>query len=199
MANILTPTEASNVLRCAVTDAEMLALLPLVDAHIKNASGRDWALDATIRPEAKSAARMLLVRWHEDPGGMAAGNALGFGLMSVLVQLEALALQLAADGVPDEALELEKTNILGEMAVTASIVLVFNHEMAAGATSAVTLKEAASGTTVAVVGSLDTTAKILTVNPTPTLTAETVYLLEITDAPDVYGQALTTSFTFRTA
>lgn len=97
MANILTAAEAATVLRCDQADADMLQLLPSVDAYLKNATGRDWAADTPIRPEAKSAARMLLVRWHEDPGGMAAGSALGFGLSACLVQLEAVALQLAAE------------------------------------------------------------------------------------------------------
>lgn len=41
MANILTASEASAVLRCETTDADMLALLPLVDAYIRNATGHD--------------------------------------------------------------------------------------------------------------------------------------------------------------
>jgi hypothetical protein len=97
MVNILTATEAANVLRCADDDPAMLDLLPQVDAYIKTATGRDWTVDNPVRPEAKSAARMLLVRWHEDPGGMAAGSALGWGLTSVLLQLEVLALELAAE------------------------------------------------------------------------------------------------------
>ena len=94
MANILTPAEAATVLRVAEDDQNMLDLLPQVDAYLEMASGRDWAADEPIRPEAKSAARMLLVRWYEDPGGMAAGSALGFGLQAAVVQLEALALSL---------------------------------------------------------------------------------------------------------
>lgn len=97
MANILTETEAANILRCAEDDPAMLDLLPQVDAYIAQATGRDWENDDPIPPEAKSAARMLLVRWHEDPGGMAAGAALGYGLAAVMAQLEALALTLAAE------------------------------------------------------------------------------------------------------
>lgn len=94
MANILTAAEAANVLRCSATDAEMLALLPLVDAYVKNATGRDWAADAVIQPVAKNAARMLLVLWHENPGMAAAGiTSLDHGLTAALVQLEATALQ----------------------------------------------------------------------------------------------------------
>lgn len=92
MANILTATEAANVLRTLTTDAEMLAILPLVDEYVKNATGRDWTADATIHPAAKSAARMLLVMYHENPGMMANGQApLGYGLSSALVQLEGIA------------------------------------------------------------------------------------------------------------
>ena len=94
MASILTTAEAANVLRTTQDDQTMLDLLPQVDAYIKNATGRDWTLDTPISPEAKSAARMLLVRWHEDPGQMAAGT-LTFGLTAALVQLEAIALELA--------------------------------------------------------------------------------------------------------
>lgn len=91
--DILSPAEAAVVLRCEDDDPDMLALLPLVDSYIKNATGRDWTVDAVIAPEAKSAARMLLVLWHEDPGRMASGEtALGFGLSACLVQLEAMAL-----------------------------------------------------------------------------------------------------------
>lgn len=93
MANILTSTEGANVLRCEATDADMLALLPLVDTYLKNATGRDWTADSTIHPTAKAAARMLLVMWHEDPGRLSSGGSLGFGLQAALTQLQALALQ----------------------------------------------------------------------------------------------------------
>lgn len=94
MANILTATEASTVLRCTVSDADMLVLLPLVDAYIKQASGRDWSQESPIPNEAKSAARMLLVCWHENPSMVSNENAsLGFGLTSCLLHLEVLALR----------------------------------------------------------------------------------------------------------
>jgi hypothetical protein len=92
--NILTATEAANALRAATTDPDMLALLPLVDAYIYRATGYDWTKDTTIRPEAKAAARMLIVQWHENPGMMAINqNVLPFGLLAALTQLEAIALQ----------------------------------------------------------------------------------------------------------
>jgi hypothetical protein len=198
VANILTASEGSNVLRCSASDPELLALLPLVDAYLKNATGRDWTLDSTVRPEAKSAARMLLVRWHEDPGAMAAGSALGFGLSACLVQLEALALQLASSGVPDEVLQLVSTNISGEMAVDANLVLVFNHPMGSAATARVILKDAA-GATVASANALDVTGKILTINPTASLNAGASYTVDVDQAADLYGQTLDTEILFVTA
>lgn len=104
--NILTATEAAYVLRCADDEPLMLTLLPQVDAYIKMATGRDWTADATIRPEAKAAARILIVRWHEDPGSLAASPSLGFGQQAALLQLGVLALELEGAGVPDEPLRL---------------------------------------------------------------------------------------------
>lgn len=94
MANILSASEAATVLRCETTDADMLALLSLVDVYVKNATGHDWTTDSPIRSEAKAAARMLLVLWHENPGMISSGmTTLGFGLSAVLVQLEAIAMR----------------------------------------------------------------------------------------------------------
>lgn len=98
MANILTADDAANVLRTTKTDQTMLDLLPGVDAYIKMATGRDWTLDTVIRPEAKSAARMLLVMWHEAPAMIGQGlTSLPHGLAAALTQLEALALELAEE------------------------------------------------------------------------------------------------------
>lgn len=88
---ILTAAEGSEVLRCEVDDSEMLELLPLIDDYIKDATGHDWAADTTIHPKAKSAARMLLVMWHENPGMIQQQGGLSFGLKAVLAQLEAAA------------------------------------------------------------------------------------------------------------
>lgn len=94
MTTILTAVEASNALRCAVDDPAMLDLLPQVDGYIVNATGHDWAADAAINPVAKAAARMLLVKWHEDPGMNATQAAsLAFGLTACLLQLEAVETQ----------------------------------------------------------------------------------------------------------
>ncbi len=98
MANILTAQEAASVLRISAADAVMLALLPQVDAYIQTATGRDWTADSPIRPEAKAAARMLIVQWYENPAMVGSGLAvLAFGLKAALTQLEAIALQLAED------------------------------------------------------------------------------------------------------
>ena len=202
MANILTAVEAANVLRCLTTDALMLQLLPQVDKYIYTATGRNWTLDSTIEPTAKSAAQMLLVMWHEAPGQIGQGiTSLPWGLSAALVQLEALALQLETSGVPDEALKLQTSmpvdGAIG-VAIGANLTLVFNHEMDSSATSAVILKTAA-GATVTTVNSLDVTKKILTVNPSASLTADARYTLEIVDAPDIYGQTLEQDIGFETA
>jgi len=102
VANILTTAEAASVLRCSPDNPEMLYLLPQVDAYIRQATGRDWTADAVIAPEAKNAARMLLVLWFENPGMVASGIAtLNHGLTAVLTQLEALALHYHTfEGLP---------------------------------------------------------------------------------------------------
>jgi hypothetical protein len=89
MANILTASEAATVLRIEEDSQTLLDLLPAIDAYIKGATGHDWAADSPVIPEAKSAARILLVRWHEDPGALA--GTLTLGQSAVLVQLESLA------------------------------------------------------------------------------------------------------------
>jgi len=89
---ILSTIEASTVLRCAENDPDMLRLLPLVDTYLANATGIDWS-GSDAPNEAKSAARMLLVMWHENPGMInVSQSSLGFGLAAVLMQLKVLAL-----------------------------------------------------------------------------------------------------------
>jgi len=75
----------------------MLDLLPLVDSYVNNATGWDWTAEypEQSEPEAKAAARILLVQWHEDPGRINAGGALGLGFNAAIMQLKALALELA--------------------------------------------------------------------------------------------------------
>jgi len=93
MANILTATEAANVLRCDEDDPLMLDLLPAIDAHIRRATGHNWAADNPVLDDAKAAARMLLVMWHEDPAQVGSASSLPIGFTAALVQLEALALR----------------------------------------------------------------------------------------------------------
>lgn len=98
MANVLTAVEAATVLRIDESDQNMLDLLLQVDAYIQNATGRDWTQDNPVRPEAKSAARMLLTMWFENPAMLASGiTVLNFGLMAALVHLESIALQLESE------------------------------------------------------------------------------------------------------
>jgi hypothetical protein len=88
MTNILTATEAAQFVRTETTDAVMLALLPMVDEYLYNATGHEWNNDSTINPTAKLAAGMLLVSWYDNPSqiGMPVSGA-------PLVQLEAEALK----------------------------------------------------------------------------------------------------------
>ena len=202
MTNILTAAEAAIVLRVDATDPAMLQLLPMVDGYIKTATGRNWTADTTIEPMAKAAAQILLVQWYETPGMLGQGlTTLAAGLTACLAQLEALALELETSGVPEEYLKLATSmpaDGAEDIAITANLVLIFNHAMDSGVTSAVALKTAA-GVAVPSTNSLDVTSKILTVNPTSSLVADTEYVLVITAAADIYGQTLTEDITFTTA
>ena len=91
--HILTTAEAAAVLRCDEDDQNMLLLLPAIDAYIKMGTGHDWAADSTIREEAKNAARIALVQWHEDPGmTLSELRTLSLGFNACMTQLEAIAL-----------------------------------------------------------------------------------------------------------
>lgn len=90
MTNILTPTEGANFVRTDTADAVMLQLLPLVDQYLLNATGHDWAADATIHNTAKIAAGMLLVAWYDNPTQLGVAPET---VSSALVQLEAEALK----------------------------------------------------------------------------------------------------------
>jgi hypothetical protein len=94
MTNILTAAEASRVLRDIPEDDDlMLELLPSVDRHIETATGRAWQNDDPIDEAAKSAARMLLTMWYENPAMVGKVDVLTYGLNAALTQLEALALK----------------------------------------------------------------------------------------------------------
>jgi len=91
---ILTAAEAANTIRTSADDPAMLDLLESVDDYIKNATGRDWASDATINRTAKSAARMLLAMWYDNPSMQNVSTVpLSAGLTAALTQLEALVLR----------------------------------------------------------------------------------------------------------
>ena len=94
MTSILTPTEAATVFRCEIDDENMLGLLDQVDAYIENATGWKWTEDEVINVTAKSAARMLLVQWYENPAQLGSELVLSFGLNAVLLQLKAEAVRL---------------------------------------------------------------------------------------------------------
>jgi hypothetical protein len=202
MANILTAAEAAIVLRCEATDADMLQLLPVVDAYIKLATGRDWTLDTTIEPLAKGAARILLTQWHEDPGMMIAGAAnMSGGLRACLAQLEAKALLLVDEGIPTEALELVSAPEDGELTVAISVrpLLVFNHAMRDYRSEPILYLYTAAGVPVPMTLTIDSTNKRFTITPTSSLAAGTEYKVVFTNAADVFGQTLTQTIRFRTA
>ena len=94
MTTILTAAEAAHTLRDLPEDDElMLELLPEVDSTIYLATGRKWENDSPIHPSAKSAARMLLTQYYENPAMLGKVDVLSYGITSKLTQLEALALQ----------------------------------------------------------------------------------------------------------
>lgn len=88
---ILTEQEAVAVLKLgAASDyPELDIILPAVDDFIKTATGKDWALDASIDPTAKMTAAVLLVRWFEDPGMIGKVDNADKGLIGLIGQLQA--------------------------------------------------------------------------------------------------------------
>lgn len=86
---ILTDVQAANFLRTQTTDAVMLQLMSLVDEYLLNATGHDWASDATKDKTAITAAGMLLTHWYDNPSLIGQAPA---ALSANLVQLEAKAL-----------------------------------------------------------------------------------------------------------
>jgi phi13 family phage major tail protein len=83
------------------------------------------------------------------------------------------------------------------VAVDKTITLTFNNKLQASAINNVVLSEA-DGTLVACTNSLDTTGKIMTVNPDSSLGAATVHILAI-GVVDIYGQDLQAVVNFTTA
>ncbi|MFW6029143.1 MAG: hypothetical protein ACOCRO_02695 [Halanaerobiales bacterium] len=70
-------------------------IYPGVEAHIKEATGKDWGetteIYNVIDPLAKMVASILLVRWFEDPGQI--GKINDVAVLSMINQLEAKVLQ----------------------------------------------------------------------------------------------------------
>jgi hypothetical protein len=93
--HILTADEAARTLRTLATDPIMLDLLPAVDKYIRNATDHDWTADTTVSETAKSAARMLLTMYYENPAMIGSEHVLSFGLHAVLTQLEAEAFTIS--------------------------------------------------------------------------------------------------------
>jgi len=91
--NILSTAEAAAFLKCDQDDPIMLLLLPEIDEYIKIGTGHNYAADLTVPPAAKSAARNLLVQWHEDPGMLTGSQAtvLSGNLQACMSQLRAMA------------------------------------------------------------------------------------------------------------
>lgn len=189
------------MLRCEANDADMLALLPLVDAFIQQATGRAWQGDNPVRSEAKAAARMLLVMWHENPAMTGSTNVLNFGLTAALVQLEALALQLETAGIPEKTLNLTASMPAdGQEFVSVNIapVLIFNNPMDDDAGTHIILKDDADNI-LTTNNILDATKRILTITPGESLNADTDYFIVLSAIADCFGQTLTKKISFRTA
>lgn len=87
---ILTPSEAADFVRTEASDPILPMLLPIVDAYIQQATGRDWAADEQINPFAQAAAGMLIAYWYDNPYAVGTSPE---GSGSVFVQLEAEALK----------------------------------------------------------------------------------------------------------
>jgi hypothetical protein len=202
LANILLDTEAARVLRCESDDDLMLDLLPLVDAYVATATGRNWENDATIRAEAKSAARMLLALWYENPAMISSGmTTLNWGLHAALAQLETIAIELEKEGIPDEALAIRASmpaSGVADVSINVKPVIIFNHEMASGCTADVSIEDAV-GATVTSTAALDVTGKILTITPDAALTADSKYTILLDYVADVYGMTLEEEIGFETA
>lgn len=81
--------------------------------------------------------------------------------------------------------------------VSDNIVLTFNNALQADAIYNVTLAKA-DGTPVACTNSLNSTKKILTMNPNSNMSASTVHIVGI-GVLDIYGQSLVTAINFTTA
>ena len=127
--NILSAAEAAAFLKCDEDDPSMLLLLPQIDAYIKRGTGRDWAAEAIIPEEAKTAARELLIQWHSDPG-MLIGSQIAVltgSLQACMSQLRAMALYYhifqglaGAGSIPIDGLSMGDTviKVVGKVGIS---------------------------------------------------------------------------------
>lgn len=84
------------------------------------------------------------------------------------------------------------------VSVGADLTLTFNNALQDAAINGVTLIKVSDGSVVAGVNTLNVTKKVMTINPTGSLTAATDYLL-VYAVTDVFGQTLNGSVNFTTA
>jgi phi13 family phage major tail protein len=91
----------------------------------------------------------------------------------------------------------DPTDNATSVAVDKTITLTFNNALLAGEINHVVLSKA-DGTLEACTNSLDTTKKIMTVNPDANMTASTVHIVAI-GVTDIYGQNLKAIVNFTTA
>lgn len=87
---ILTQSEALDILRMNSSggSSALDIALAAIDEYLKEATGHDWAADDPIDAEAKAAATMMLVQWHENPGMIGAEGTLAYGLDNVIAHLQ---------------------------------------------------------------------------------------------------------------
>jgi len=97
VANILAAAEAARVLRLDPTDALLADMLPQIDALIKQATGRDWALDSPVHPLAKRAA-MCRIAVDYDLGAMNQSqiDVMERSYVAAVMQLETITTNLQA-------------------------------------------------------------------------------------------------------
>lgn len=84
------------------------------------------------------------------------------------------------------------------VSVSANLTLTFNNALKDFATSGVVLLKSSEGTVITTSNTLDSTKKIITIDPTSSLTALTNYLLTYA-VMDIYGQTLNGAIQFTTA
>jgi hypothetical protein len=96
---ILTQNEIADTLRYA-DPADLppaaLALAPAIGQFLAAATGYDWAAESPVNAIAKQAARILLIKWFDDPGQAGRGEGV-YGLTNLLGILQMAAMDKAGD------------------------------------------------------------------------------------------------------